>query len=96
MQSSHRPDDADEDEPTSAKSRLSRIQKTVVRIQDGVMTARPHHRNLDLALRVAEHDKDIAGGVISGAVAFRLFLWLLPAALVMAAILGFQADSAES
>ncbi len=69
---------------------MARIQDSVVRIQESVVAARPHHRHLDLALRVAEHDKDTAGGVISGAVAFRLFLWLLPAALVITAILGFQ------
>ena len=71
------------------------MRDSLVRIQDTVVAGRPHHRNLDLALRVAEHDKETAGGVISGAVAFRLFLWLLPAALVITAILGFHSDSAE-
>jgi uncharacterized BrkB/YihY/UPF0761 family membrane protein len=44
---------------------------------------------------VVERDGEVAGGIIAGALAYRLFLWLLPLALVAVAGLGIAADSAD-
>jgi uncharacterized BrkB/YihY/UPF0761 family membrane protein len=38
------------------------------------------------------HDKNVAGKVLSSAIAYRLFLWMLPLALTFAGILGFLSD----
>lgn len=51
---------------------------------------RPHARGIDLAFRFCETDADVGGGMLAGAIAFRLFLWLLPAALVVVAVLGME------
>jgi uncharacterized BrkB/YihY/UPF0761 family membrane protein len=46
---------------------------------------------------MAERDSEVGGGIIAGALAYRLFIWLLPLALVFVAGLGIAADaSAES
>jgi uncharacterized BrkB/YihY/UPF0761 family membrane protein len=44
---------------------------------------------VDFAFTASEHDRNSAGALLAGALAFRLFLWLLPAALVLFGCLGF-------
>jgi uncharacterized BrkB/YihY/UPF0761 family membrane protein len=41
------------------------------------------------------HDKNVAGKVLSSAIAYRLFLWILPLALTLAGILGFVEKQPE-
>jgi membrane protein len=43
----------------------------------------------DAALAAAEREVRSGGGLIAGGVAYRLFLWLVPFGLVLAALLGF-------
>jgi uncharacterized BrkB/YihY/UPF0761 family membrane protein len=45
-----------------------------------------------LALEVMENERDLGGGLIAGGVAFRLFLWLVPFGLVVAAVLSFWSE----
>jgi uncharacterized BrkB/YihY/UPF0761 family membrane protein len=42
---------------------------------------------------MADHDSRIGGSIMAGALAYRLFIWLLPFALVAIAGLGFAADA---
>ena len=42
---------------------------------------------------VVDRDVETGGGIIAGALAYRLFIWLLPAMLVAVAGLGFAADA---
>jgi uncharacterized BrkB/YihY/UPF0761 family membrane protein len=42
------------------------------------------------------HDKNIAGKVLSSAIAYRLFLFMLPLALTLAGVLGFVSDREPS
>jgi hypothetical protein len=44
---------------------------------------------------MADRDIEVGGGIIAGALAYRLFIWLLPLALVLVAGLGFAADAAS-
>jgi uncharacterized BrkB/YihY/UPF0761 family membrane protein len=41
---------------------------------------------------VLEHERDLGGGLIAGGVAFRIFLWLVPFGLVVAAALSFWTE----
>lgn len=53
-----------------------------------------HHRGwVDAIFEVADRDEEVAGGVIAGALAYRLFIWLLPAGLVFVGGLGAIADA---
>jgi len=42
---------------------------------------------------MVDRDSEVAGGIIAGALAYRLFIWLLPLALVLVAGLGIAADA---
>ncbi len=44
---------------------------------------------------VGERDRDVAGGLLAGAVAFRLFLWLVPFALAVVTVAGWVAADAD-
>jgi uncharacterized BrkB/YihY/UPF0761 family membrane protein len=45
---------------------------------------------------MVDRDSEVGGGIIAGALAYRLFIWLLPLALVAVAGLGFAADAAST
>ena len=47
----------------------------------------------DAAFEMYERDRDVNGNIFAGAVAFRLFLWLLPLTLVMVVLLAFAVSS---
>jgi uncharacterized BrkB/YihY/UPF0761 family membrane protein len=51
---------------------------------------------LDVAFSFQEGDRDTGGSLLGGAIAFRLFLWLLPAALLIVAGLGFGAADSST
>src|SRR5262245_40891209 len=44
---------------------------------------------------MVERDGEVGGGIIAGALAYRLFIWLLPLALVVVVGLGVAADAAS-
>ena len=48
-----------------------------------------------LAREVYETERDLGGGLIAGGVAFRIFLWLVPLGLVIAALLSFWVEHDE-
>ena len=50
---------------------------------------------LDAAFDVGERDRDVAGGLLAGAVAFRLFLWLVPFSLAAVTIAGWMAADTD-
>lgn len=50
--------------------------------------ARGRSAAVSVAFEVAERDRERLGGLLAGAVAFRLFLWLLPFALMLVGLLG--------
>lgn len=47
-------------------------------------------------IAVVRRDIEVGGTLLAGALAFRLFIWLLPCGLLMAALLGFTATSGHS
>ena len=46
-------------------------------------------RTVDIAFTAYEHDRDAGGSLLAGAIAYRMFLWTLPVALVLVGGLGF-------
>jgi uncharacterized BrkB/YihY/UPF0761 family membrane protein len=57
--------------------------------------ARSRHSSLDLGFNVVEHDAKIGGGLLAGALAYRFFVLLLPAALLFVSGIGLYADAAD-
>jgi len=54
-----------------------------------------HHNSVDTVFEFVDRDLEVGGGIIAGALAYRLFIWLLPFALVVVAGLGVAADRAS-
>ena len=52
-------------------------------------------RSIDAVFEMAERDGEVGGAIIAGALAYRLFIWLLPLALIAVAGLGFAADASS-
>jgi membrane protein len=58
-----------------------------------VLAAAGRHPALSAGLAVARRDIEVGGGLLAGALAFRLFIWLLPCCLLLTSTLGFTASS---
>jgi uncharacterized BrkB/YihY/UPF0761 family membrane protein len=64
---------------------------------DRVVAARQRVTSVDVAFQVFENDRDKGGGIMAGAVAFRMFVAMVPATLVIVIVLGAVVDvSGES
>lgn len=57
--------------------------------------ARARHSSLDLGLGLVERDSAIGGGLLAGALAYRLFVFLLPTTLLLVSGLGLYAGSVD-
>jgi uncharacterized BrkB/YihY/UPF0761 family membrane protein len=53
------------------------------------------HPSVDAVYEMADRDAEVGGGIIACALAYRLFIWLLPLALVVVAGLGIAADTSS-
>jgi uncharacterized BrkB/YihY/UPF0761 family membrane protein len=60
-----------------------------------VEAARRRHASLDLGFAVAERDAAIGGGLLAGALAYRIFVLLLPVALLFVSGIGLYASAAD-
>jgi len=60
------------------------------RVRDRVLTAAGSHPSLAVGVAVVRRDIEAAGTLLAGALAFRLFIWLLPCCLLLTSLLGFS------
>lgn len=79
------------------RQRQEALQARMERLAERAQEERRHRGWVDAIFEVADRDGEVAGGVIAGALAYRLFIWLLPAGLVfiggLGAIAGARSDS---
>src|SRR4051794_23738614 len=73
---------------TGARSAGGRALKTRDEAVRRVESLRTRSALLDAALEAGDIDRRRAGSLLAGGIAFRVFLWLLPAALFVAALVG--------
>jgi uncharacterized BrkB/YihY/UPF0761 family membrane protein len=78
-----------------AQSWTARVRADTERLAERAQTERERHRSVDAVFEMVERDGDVGGGIIAGALAYRLFIWLLPLALIAVAGLGFAADASS-
>jgi membrane protein len=64
-------------------------------VRDRVHVARVRHSSVDLGFTVVERDSHIGGGLLAGALAYRLFVLLLPTALLLVSGLGLYAGATD-
>jgi uncharacterized BrkB/YihY/UPF0761 family membrane protein len=75
-----------------ARAEAARARAETVRQQ--VEGRRDKSRSVDIAFTAYEHDRDAGGSLLAGALAYRMFLWILPVALVVVGGLGFLSTEA--
>jgi len=57
---------------------------------------RPHHVSVEAGFRWLQRDKEIAGGVLGGGLAYRFFFWTLAFTVLLAGGLGFASASGSN
>jgi uncharacterized BrkB/YihY/UPF0761 family membrane protein len=57
---------------------------------------RAGHGSVDTVYVIADRDSEVGGGLMAGALAYRIFIWLLPFALVVVAGIGIASSASES
>jgi uncharacterized BrkB/YihY/UPF0761 family membrane protein len=75
------------------RSQIDTRREQVDDVYHRLEESRTRLRSVDVVFAMHENDRDSGGSLLGGALAFRLFLWLLPAALVAVAGLGFESAS---
>src|SRR4051794_32319039 len=81
-------------EPTAA-GRLAPWMHRARILQTRVEAARAHHQSIDVGFDVIERDSAIGGGLLAGALAYRLFVLLLPTTLLLVSGLGLYAGTVD-
>jgi hypothetical protein len=66
------------------------------RLAERAQSERQLHKSVDATFQMVDRDLELGGGIIAGALAYRLFIWLLPLALVAVAGLGIAADASSN
>lgn len=90
-----REDDAPHTRSERARARAAAMQARAARIQERAQTERGRHSSVDAMFEIADRDAEVGGTIIAGALAYRLFIWLLPLALVFVAGFGVAASGAN-
>ena len=78
-----------------ARTEQERVTGAVDQTRPRLEGARPRSRWLDVGFRAYEHDTSAGGAVIAGAVAFRIFLFIVPFVFVVVVGIGLAADAAD-
>jgi uncharacterized BrkB/YihY/UPF0761 family membrane protein len=78
------------------RQRVAALQARRDAVAARAQAERSNHASLDAVYEMVDRDGEFAGGIIAGALAYRLFIWLLPLGLVFVAGLGIAADAASS
>jgi uncharacterized BrkB/YihY/UPF0761 family membrane protein len=88
------------EEPPSRLDRMrgwnAELQRRGKALEARAEEERRRHGSVDAVFEMIDRDSEVGGGIMAGALAYRLFIWLLPLALVAVAGLGFAADAASS
>jgi hypothetical protein len=79
-------------EPTLA-GRLARWLERARILRTRIEASRARHASIDIGFDVVERDASIGGGLLAGALAYRLFVLLLPSSLLFVSGLGLYADA---
>jgi membrane protein len=79
-------------EPTM-KARGEAWRARGLAMRESLEGQRPEHASVEIAFRWLVRDKEIAGGVLGGGLAYRFFFWVLALTVLLAGGLGFASAS---
>lgn len=78
------------------RGRYARLRETADRTEHQVAAKAEDLRNRRASVRTAflayDHDRRHGGALLAGGLAYRFFIWLLPASLVLASVVGIAVD----
>ena len=77
------------------RAEQARVVGGLERTRKRLEAARPRSRVLDAGFRALERDLAAGGGVLAGAVAFRVFLFLVPYTFLLVCVFGVGASAAD-
>jgi uncharacterized BrkB/YihY/UPF0761 family membrane protein len=77
---------------TRAEALTARGQAAMSRIEQ----ERPSHASIEVAFRALIRDKQVAGSVLGGGLAYRLFFWTLALTVLICGGLGFAANTGDN
>ncbi len=80
--------------PDSVRDRLRHVRERAERTRAGIEARRADSASIDTAFDAVERDAQTGGGVLAAAVAFRLFMFLVPYAFVMVTGFGLASSAA--
>ena len=75
---------------------MREIRERARRYQARAEEMRGSHGSVDVLYVIADRDSEIGGGLMAGALAYRIFIWMLPFALVLIGGIGVAASVSES
>ena len=83
------------DEPAkqTMKARGEAWRARGLAMRDSLESKRPERASIEVAFRWLVRDKEIAGGVLGGGLAYRFFFWVLALTVLLAGGLGFASSS---
>jgi uncharacterized BrkB/YihY/UPF0761 family membrane protein len=64
-------------------------------LREQIEEARERHRSVDIGLATVERDSEVGGALLAGAIAYRIFVFLLPFAVFLVVGLGLYADATD-
>jgi uncharacterized BrkB/YihY/UPF0761 family membrane protein len=77
------------------RARQAALRTRAGQLSERAEAERGRHGSVDAVYELVERDQEVGGGIIAGALAYRLFIWLLPLALVAVVGLGVVSDAAS-
>lgn len=80
--------------PESVRHRVEHLRERAARTKAGIEARRADSASIDTAFEAVERDAQSGGGVLAAAVAFRLFMFLVPYAFVMVTGFGLASSAA--
>jgi uncharacterized BrkB/YihY/UPF0761 family membrane protein len=86
---------ADEGAVGAKWSRAAAIRARAKRAAERAEAMRADHGSVDTVYMIVDRDGELGGGIMAGSVAYRLFIWLLPFALVVVGGIGFTSQAAS-
>src|ERR1700728_1593525 len=78
----------------SVRDRVHHLRERAARTRAGIEARRADSASIDTAFEAVERDAQSGGGVLAAAVAFRLFMFLVPYAFVMVTGFGLASTAA--
>ena len=97
------PDGGPEPESDEERSRFAALRERFLRSEaqveakyDEIKGRRGESTPIDIAFRVVETDRRVAGGLIAGGMAFRIFVVMIPFAFVIVTAMGFFGEAVNS